>query len=354
MKKIGYIMLVLLFMFVAGCGNQQEAAPNSEEKTNSNTEETKEKAEKEEAKEVQTLRMASWSKPIVEQSNLYLAEKKGMFAEAGIDFEYVPGAGGGDAVKNIIAGNADVAFANIEAVLLAAEKGEKLKVIYNVYPHNVFNVVSLKENEIKSIEDLKGKDVGVYSFTSGTYQNLKVLLYSAGMTEADVNVIETGVLNFGPLMNNQVVATAATDTGLYDATQKGLGEVNVLEVKNVLNTPSDVFVVTEKMFNEKRDLLVDFLQVYRDSVKYTMEHPEEAAAAAVDTAIDGQNVDRNIEIIKIRNATSINDEMKEKGLGWLDTQLLLNVEKTYVEMGLLKDKVGVDTMVTNELVEELK
>jgi NitT/TauT family transport system substrate-binding protein len=334
--------MMAITLLVVGCGNT-EPTPEKE-----NSYEAKEKTE------VEQIKMASWSRPIVEQSNLYLAEEKGWFQDGGIDFEYVPGAGGGDAVKNIIAGNADIAFANVEAVLLAAEKGANLKVIYNIYPHNVFNVVSLKEKGIETVEDLKGKDIGVYSFTSGTYQNLKVLLSSAGLTEEDVNVIETGVLNFGPLMNNQVIATAATDTGLYDAKQKGLEEVNIFEVKDVLNTPSDVFVVTEETFNQKREALVKFLQVYRDSVKYMMEHPEEAAKAAVDNAIDGQDEERNVEIIKIRNATSINEEMEEKGLGWLNFDVLNEVEQTYVDMGLLEDHVGIENMITNELVEELK
>ncbi|GAA3326220.1 hypothetical protein GCM10020331_061230 [Ectobacillus funiculus] len=48
-------------------------------------------------------------------------------------------------------------------------------------------------------------------------------------------------------MQGQVDATAATDTGLAVAkTKKGLGEVNVIDVKDHLNVPSDVFVVTEK------------------------------------------------------------------------------------------------------------
>lgn len=300
------------------------------------------------------LRMASWSPAIVEQSNLYLAEEKGWFADAGITFEYIPGKGGGDAVKNIIAGNADIAFANVEAVLQAAETGEKLKIIYNIYPENVFNLVSLKENNINKIEDLRGKDVGVYSMSSGTYDNLKVLLYSAGMTEDDVNIVAAGVLNFGPLMNNQVVATAATDTGLYDAKQNGLGDVHVMDVKEVLNTPSDVFVVTEEVFNQKRDLLINFLQVYRDSVQYTMENPEEAAEIATRFAVDGKDKSRNVEIIKVRNQTSVSSQMKEKGLGWLDVDILKEVEATYVDMGLIQSPVRIEDMVTNELVEELE
>ncbi|UII56423.1 ABC transporter substrate-binding protein [Cytobacillus spongiae] len=314
----------------------------------SSANETNSQPIKEETK-VDTIRMASWSKPIVEQSNLYVAEEKGMFEEAGLQFEYVPGAGGGDAVKNIIAGNADIAFANMEAVLLAAEQGEKLKIIYNIYPENVFNLVSLKESGIESIEDLKGKEVGVYSLTSGTYQNLQVLLHKAGMTEADIKVIPTGVLNFGPLMQNQVVATAATDTGLFDAKQKGLGEVNVIEVKDVLNTPSDVFVVTEQIYNEKKESIEKFLQVYKESTEYVMEHPEEAAKIAQSAAIDGQDEARNLEIIQIRNVTAANEE----GLGMLDINLLKQVEQTYLEMGLLQKSVDIEALVTNEFVQNL-
>lgn len=339
------LVVATLATVMVACGG----ADNEETKagTNSNPEPASEQI-------TEKLRMASWSQSIVEQSNLYVADQQGWFEEAGLDFEYIPGAGGGDAVRNIIAGNADIAFANVEAVLLALGQGEELRIIYNIYPENVFNLVSLKENNIEKVEDLRGKDVGVYSLASGTYQNLLVLLHQAGMTKDDVNIVEAGVLNFGPLMNDQVVATAATDTGLFDAQQKGIGEINVIEVKDVLNTPADIFVVTEKTFQEKQDMLVRFLQVYRDSVVYTMDHPKAAAEAAKADAIDGQDLERNIEIIKIRNQTSINDEMKEKGLGWLNVDILKQVEQTYYDLGLLKEKVHIEDIVTNELVEQLK
>ncbi|WP_227935505.1 ABC transporter substrate-binding protein [Alkalihalobacillus deserti] len=343
-KKISSTLLItVLTLGLAACGGEDKEV---EEEGKGNEEVTEQ--------QVDQIKMASWSQPITEQSNLYLAGEKGWFEEADIDFEYIPGAGGGDAVRNIIAGNADIAFANVEAVLLAVEQGEELRIIYNIYPENVFNLISLKESNIESVEDLRGKDIGVYSLSSGTYQNLLVLLYEAGITKEDVNIIETGVLNFGPLMNKQVVATAATDTGLFDAGHKGLGDVNIIEVKDVLNTPADVFVVTEKTYQEKKDVLVRFLQVYRDSVAYTIEHPEEAAEVAVSAAIDGQDKERNMGIINIRNQTSINEEMKEKGLGWLNKEILKEVEETYYHLGLLNERVNIDQITTNELVEQLK
>jgi NitT/TauT family transport system substrate-binding protein len=337
MKKFPLIFLVVVVLIISGCSNgtmNQQPGSSSQKNTDG----------------LEKIRMASWSNEIVEQSNLYVAEEKGWFENAGIDYEFVPGAGGGEAVKNIVAGNADIAFANIEAVLLAIEKGADLKIIYNIYPENVFNLVSLKENHITGIEELKGKNIGVYSLSSGTYQNLQVLLHSAGMAEKDINIIPTGVLNFAPLMNGKVAATAATDTGLYDAKQKGLGDVDVMEVKNVLNTPSDVFVVTSDVYEKKQDALVNFLQVYKDSTQYMMEHPKEVAKVAVEKAIDGKDEARNLEIIKIRNKSAEN----KNELGWLDPDIVKKVEQTYVELGLLKKSVQIESVITNDLVEKLK
>src|SRR5687768_9466822 len=168
------------------------------------------------------IRMACWSQPLSEQTNIFAAQEFGWFKEEGLDFKFIPGAGGGAAVKHVLAGNADVAFANIEPLLFAVENGSALKAVYNIYPQNVFNVVSLKTRQITTPEALKGKKIGVYSMESGTRHNLRIILRSVGLDVSDVEVIPTGVLNFAPLMQGQVDATAATDTGLWLAQQRGL------------------------------------------------------------------------------------------------------------------------------------
>src|SRR5690625_263405 len=177
-----------------------------------------------------------------------------------MEFTYINGAGVWYSIKNILTGKADISFTDPGSLFGALDKGEKLKVIYNIYTQNVFNVVSLKEKNITKPEDLKGKTIGVYSLSSGTRQNLLILLHQVGLTEADVNIVETGLLNFAPLIQGQVDATAATDTGLFLGKQKGLSDVNVMEVKDVLNFPSDVFVVTEEMYEENKELLTTVIK----------------------------------------------------------------------------------------------
>ena len=294
--------------------------------------------------------VAGWSKPITEITNLLVEEDKGFFKARGIDLSYVPGAGGGDALRNLLSGQADIAFTDPGSFFAALDKGEKLRAIYDIYPQNVFNVVSLKSANINKPADLKGKRIGVYSLSSGTRQNLQVLLHQAGLSESDVTVVVTGLLNFAPLMQGQVDATAATDTGLLVGKQRGLGEVNVMEVKNHLNISSDFFVVREESYKSKKEVLKRFLLAYRDSANWMINAPEEAAKLAVKYAIDGKDPAINIEIIKLRNLSSVSVNTQKNGLGAFDMQSLQKGAQAYKAFGVIQRDIKVSDVVSQDLL----
>jgi len=294
--------------------------------------------------------IASWGKPITEITNLLVEEDKGFFKAKGIEMAIIPGAGGADAIRNLLSGQADVAFTDPASFFTAIDKGEKLRAIYDIYPQNIFNLVSLKSRNITKPSDLKGKRIGVYSLASGTRQNLQILLHQAGLTEADVTIVVTGLLNFLPLMQGQVDATAATDTGLLVGKQKGLGDVNVMEVKNYVNISSDFFVVREETYQQKKDVLKRFLQAYQDSAEWMMRSPQEAAKLAVKFALDGQNEAVNLEVIKLRNATSVSPVTQQKGLGAFDMNVIQKGANAYKAFGLIQRDIKVADVISQDLL----
>ena len=294
--------------------------------------------------------MAGWSKPISEITHLLAEPDKGFFKAQGLEFVYLPGAGGGDALRNLLSGQADVAFTDPGSLFAALDKGEKLRVVYDVYPQNVFNVVSLKSQKIGRVADLKGKRIGVYSLSSGTRQNLQVLLHTAGLSEQDVTIVPTGLLNFAPLMQGQVDATAATDTGLLVGRQRGLGEVNVMKVRHHLNLTSDVLVVREETYQKHKPLLRRFLKAFADSALWMQRQPEEAARLAVRHTIDGQNEATNLEVIKLRNASSVSPLTQRHGPGAIDTAMLQKGVQAYRALGVLSRDIPVADFVATDLL----
>jgi len=304
------------------------------------------------AKAEDAVTIAGWSQAISEITNILAEPDKGFFAAHGIALGYVPGTGGGSAITNMLAGAADVAFTDPASLYQALDQGEDLVAIYNIYPQNVFNVVAPVGRGISTAADLKGKKIGVYSLNSGTRQNLLFLLHQEGLTEDDVTIQVTGLLNFAPVIQGQVDATAATDTGLYVGRLKGLGEVNVINVADSLNVPSDLFVVPRAYYEANKPLLRRFLAGYRDSAAWMIENPEEAAEIAVTRAINGRDKAVNLEIIKLRNASSQSETTREKGLGHFDLDVLQQGADAYHALGLLENKLDMSRVVKTDLLPD--
>ncbi len=303
---------------------------------------------------LERITVAGWSKPITEVTPLLVEEDKGFYRAHGVDLRYVPGAGSADAIRNILGGRADVAFSDPGSFFAALDKGERLRAIYDVYPQNVFNVVALKGSGIARPADLKGRKIGVYSLASGTRQALQVLLHSAGLTEADVTVVVTGVLNFAPLMQGQVDATAATDTGLLVGRRRGLTDVNVMQVGAVLPASSDLFVVREEVYQARRAALQRFLRGYRDAAAWMIAQPEEAAQLAARRAIDGTDPALNLEIIRLRNAASVSAYTGRHGLGAIDVAALQQAADVYRKLGLVERPIDVRQVVSHDLLPARK
>ena len=294
--------------------------------------------------------VAGWSKPITEVTPLLVDADKGFYRAQGLALEYIPGAGGGDAIRNILSGQADVAFTDPGSLFASLDKGEKLRAIYDIYPQNVFNVVSLKKAGIRSPADLKGKRIGVYSLSSGTRQNLQVLLHQAGLSESDVTIVVTGLLNFAPLLQGQVDATAATDTGLLIGRRRGLVDIDVLEVRNFLNVSSDLFVVREETYQKRKDVLRRFLRGYRDAAAWMLAQPEEAAQLAGKRAIDGTDPALALDVVKARNASSVSALTKREGLGALDVASLQKAADVYRQLGLVQQRIDMAQVVASDLL----
>ncbi len=253
----------------------------------------------------------------------------------------------------MIAGSGDIAFVGPEAMLLAADKGAKLKAVYDIYPQNAFNVFALKSKQIITPYDLKGKKIGVISMGSGTRYNLATILALNGMSESDVELVALG-LNAAPaIIDGKVDAMASTDTILYGMQASGLGTVDVIWARDYLNTSTDLFVIEEKNYEPKKDFYTRFLRGYRKGMEYTIKNIQEAAEITAKVAIDGKDPVKVMGSLKLRIMTSQSAHTRKHGLGWIDTVPLQECSKIYKNAGFIKNDIDISKIATNDLVMKI-
>jgi NitT/TauT family transport system substrate-binding protein len=81
-----------------------------------------------------------------------------------------------------------------------------------------------------------------------------------------------------------------------------------------------------------------------------MQSPEEAAKLAVKYAIDGQNASMNLDIIRLRNESSVSAITDKRGLGAFDMAGLQKGAKAYKALGVIQRDIQISDVVSQDLL----
>lgn len=306
-----------------------------------------------------TLRYASWGPKLIDQADFFVADELGYFREEGLKVEWITAQGSGDALRHVIAGNADLAATDPVLILFTLEKGVKVRAFYAITPQNQFTIIARRSKGIETVRDLRGKRIAVTSMASGSRYNVMTILNVNGLKESDVTLIATG-LNFGgPLEQGQVDAAGTWEIMNWDLMNRVLpkpiaNDLVVFKAGDYLSVPTNVFAATEEVVTSKRDLLVHFLRAHRRGTIFMHANPERAAEIAAKHAVGAKDdKERNLAVVKLRMWMQLDDGAKTRGFGWLSEGALNEFARRYQEWGLVKNRYMFSDFATNDLVTAL-
>lgn len=136
-------------------------------------------------------------------ASIIVAKQQGFFDEQGLDVEIIEPADPSMPPKLVAAGQADVAIDYQPQLQQQVAEGLPLVRIGTLIDSPLNSLVVLKDSQITSIADLKGKKIG-YSVSGFEQSLLKTMLKSANLTEKDVQMVNVNWSLSPSLLSGQV------------------------------------------------------------------------------------------------------------------------------------------------------
>jgi NitT/TauT family transport system substrate-binding protein len=202
---------------------------------------------------------------------------EGYYKDAGLDVTLVQGNGSGNTAQMVAAGRAQLAYADAVAVSQLIAKGAPMKVVSTVYQSNPNAVMSLKKANIKSVQDLAGKKVGVPSGSSQTTM-LPLLLKSNNLKESDINMIDMPVASMVPaLLQGQVDAVLGSiDAYQIQAESQG-AQLDVYRfADHGVPTVSTSIFASNAYLKENPEVVKKFIAASLKGWSFALDNPEKA------------------------------------------------------------------------------
>ena len=234
-----------------------------------------------------------------------------------------------------------------EQVLLARAQGLPVVYVAAWYQQYPVAVVAKSEQGIVSPADLAGVHIGLPGLYGANYIGLEALLFSAGLSDADVTLDSIGFNQVEALATDQVQAVSVYAANEPVQLRAQGYEVNEILVAEYLQLASNGLITNEKTIVENPDLVrrmaKALLQGLADTIAdsdeaYEMSKAHVPNLAEADEAVQKEVLARSIDL------------WKAERLGFSDAQAWKNMQDTLLKMGLLEEAMEINKAFTNEFI----
>lgn len=274
----------------------------------------------------------SYMKEIAPKYNLRIEER--MFAK------------GLDIMPGIIAGEIDVSASALDAAIAGRAGGAPIYVVAG-FSKGGARIVAQPGLNIKSVADLKGKRVGV---ARGGAQELLLLaelakhkLTWSDQPGKDVRIVYMAFADLNQaLQQKQIDAMCQSEPQSSQAINKGWGVEVIKPYDTEMSEPIRALVMTEKMYNERREVAQRFMKVFVEATKTFIDSPQLAEKYVRENMFKGQITSQDYQDalsnaaftydISLDHAQVTTDAMMKYGVGKMTKP---PVAKDWVKLDLL-------------------
>jgi NitT/TauT family transport system substrate-binding protein len=219
--------------------------------------------------------------PDVQFAPFYLAQTSGAYKNAGLEVEFQHGFTS-ELYPLLAAGKLDFVVGDAEDVVLLRSKDAKaapfkfVMAMYQSVPNALF---SKAEKNIKTIKDLKGKNIGVPGKFGTSWTSLQAVLKAANLKESDVRITEVGFTQLEAVLSDRVdVAMGFVNNEPVVASARGV-KLNLIAAGRYNRSPGNGVLTTDERLKDVKTVRA-FLEASQKGLAQTIKEPKVAFEAA--------------------------------------------------------------------------
>jgi NitT/TauT family transport system substrate-binding protein len=214
------------------------------------------------------------SAPVVTILPVWMGEAGGFYGKEGLKVEVINMEGGTRGLQVLLSGEIQAMHVGLAPAVLANKQGADLRLItstVNTIPITMFAKAGV------TLNDLKGKNLGISTFGSETDIAISILLKQRGLTRQDVTITQIGGSSqrFAALVAGRIDVAPLIEPAISRAKERGF---NALVDLAAAKTPwiFDSVVVSSGYLKKNRDTVTRFVKAYIAGAYLALSNPTRA------------------------------------------------------------------------------
>jgi len=193
---------------------------------------------------------------------IWVAHDAGLFAKEGLEDQIILIPSGSQLAQVTVAGEVEIGSFNGSSAMAAALKGADIKIIGNAVNKMIFSIYV--RPEIKSVEGLKGRKLGVTRFGSSTDISARYALRKHNLQpEKEVAILQMGSMSsiMGGLQGGSIEAGVVSPPTLFAVDKLGFKElINITDMN--LTFPNPSLIVQGGILRNRPEIVDRFMRAY--------------------------------------------------------------------------------------------
>ncbi|MBI4247806.1 MAG: ABC transporter substrate-binding protein [Candidatus Rokubacteria bacterium] len=286
----------------------------------------------------------------------FVAVEKGFYDQANLDVTVQRGAGSSDTVVKVGAGSADAGFADASSVVVGRAKGAKVTMVAMVIDKGISTIYTYRGSGITKPKDLEGKTV------ADNAGSAVLTIFPALAAIHDIDMAKIKFVLVAPAAKNPTLIEKKTDAMLtfstFEPNLKALAAAKGMEIVALpfsdwgLDLYGLALFTSEKMLQERRDVVRRWTDATMRAVAWSVEHPEEAVAIFLkkNPAVSLDLAREQWRIVVDHLLTPV---AMERGIGLMTEEKMRRTRDTLAKHQKLDADIPLNELYTNEFLPKL-